>query len=262
MTSSYVINRAPVEMYGGQQEDYIARKNCAIGRNLKLLQNDDHTDLEALFKVILEDFACERREIALLHGSIGAGDFGIRRRDGEFFAFTHLAGPYKSYGERLKPLIEESGVMPTKAQLDEKNLGSTYCNLLGKRFRRRDFRLWAPGGPTRYLMAKGGDAIIIHQSSDLSPQAINELSKLFEKAVRGESLVEAVARLRYKFSHSLLFNRGSAAIAEWFETLIYHYHGFENFSYNSDKAVDLEALIEPNINLFLENYSSMVNFIN
>ena len=263
MTSTYIIDRAPKAMYGGRHEDYVVRKDQVIGRMVRVIQEDDKSDLEALFWTILEDFAFERRQIALSHGSRGAEAFGIRRQDRDFFAFTHLAGPYESYGEKISPIVWQRGVKPTKEQLKEKNLGDVYCNLLKRDFRKRDFRLWAPEGSTRYLMAKGADVIIIHQSSDLSTDAIRDLSRLFERAIlwTGDeaSLIQTVGRLRHKFSHSILFNRGSAAIAEWVETAIYRYHGFENFDYNKDKMVDLEALTAPDLEHFLENYPSMIN---
>ncbi len=51
--------------------------------------------------------------------------------------------------------------------------------------------------------------------------------------------------------------RNSAAISEWFESMLYAFHK-KTITYKKDKMVDLEALTTPILSKFLANYDSMI----
>lgn len=108
---------------------------------------------------------------------------------------------------------------------------------------------------------------MIHQDPLLIDATLQEISRLFEKAVQWDSktstvqdLMGRIALFRYVFAHAMPFYRGSAAIAEWIETALYRFHGMEGFRYNSNKSVDLEALTALRLSTFIDNYKHMVAF--
>lgn len=108
--STYIIDQNPYK-YGGQQENYKAVANEAIGLGLKKLQGCPKTEdkLTALFFEILEDFGKVRRSIALSHQTYHAEQFGKRRDiDGECDHYhTFLEEVYEGYNKIFLARIAE-----------------------------------------------------------------------------------------------------------------------------------------------------------
>jgi hypothetical protein len=85
--------------------------------------------------------------------------------------------------------------------------------------------------------------VIIHTD----PKAFEDLEKIIEeqfhlcllKEPDTNRLKKKVAIFRYLLAQATLYQRGSAAIAEWIEKAIYKYHGF-NFDYKYPKETLLE----------------------
>ena len=99
---------------------------------------------------------------------------------------------------------------------------------------------------------------IIHQPSFLVEPTLKEVSLLFAKAILWDKehlnkLKEYVGLFRAYFTHACCFCRGSASIGEYFETLLYGYHGFR-LEYSNETLVDLEAFAAPLLSDFMANY--------
>lgn len=123
----------------------------------------------------------------------------------------------------------------------------------------RDFEIHPVERMQRY-----STMLVIHQDNFLLEDTLKEIGKLFVKAILWnkenlKDLKEATALFRYYFAHAMPFERGSAAISEWFETAIYHYHNFKRVTYSKDKQVDLEALTTPSLPEFMQKYESMIS---
>ncbi|WP_068468991.1 hypothetical protein [Candidatus Protochlamydia phocaeensis] len=107
--------------------------------------------------------------------------------------------------------------------------------------------------------------VIMHQDQFLIDETLEETAKLFEKAMQWDSstgdrqaFMEQVALIRYLFAHCMPYQRGSAAIGEWLEKLIYQSKGFA-CEHNSQTLGDMEALAAPLLSDFLKVYETTIN---
>lgn len=103
---------------------------------------------------------------------------------------------------------------------------------------------------------------LIHTEPLFIPQILNEIAKLFKKAVEWDKqapqeLLNLIGQINYLFSHAMPFQRGSAAIGEWIEQSLFRYHGYD-VAYHSDVNINMEALIS-SLNEFMEKYPSMLD---
>ncbi len=110
-------------------------------------------------------------------------------------------------------------------------------------------------------MKRVSKVIISHQDTLIVDDMLNEISKVFKKIIEWdrqdkEQLINDMAMFRYLFSHCMPFSRGSAAVAEWLETAIYKYHGFNT---SVEGLLDLEAFSSLTLSEFLQNYKSHVS---
>lgn len=102
-------------------------------------------------------------------------------------------------------------------------------------------------------------SVITHATLHDQPEFIPEIGRCFYEALvcKDESLLTGkVARFQYLFAHGMPYMRGSAAIGEWLEQVIYLIHGY-GVEFNPEKCINLEALVSPQAD-FEKNYSSMV----
>ncbi len=102
---------------------------------------------------------------------------------------------------------------------------------------------------------------LIHQEPAFIENSLAEIASLFKTAIELDKenlqeLIEISGHLNYLFSHAMPFDRGSAAIGEWIETIIFRYHGYD-VAYNNEVNINLEALISP-LHAFIEKYPSMI----
>lgn len=103
---------------------------------------------------------------------------------------------------------------------------------------------------------------VIHQPTCLIDSTLKVASLFFAKAIlwnrqEVKELKEYVGLLRAYFAHACCFERGSSAVGEYFETMLYHYQGF-CLHYSNKKLVDLEAFTTPLLSQFMANYDSMI----
>lgn len=103
---------------------------------------------------------------------------------------------------------------------------------------------------------------LIHQEPIYNKNVLSEVVLLFKKAIEYDQenladLTKIISQITYLFSHAMPYRRGSAAISEWLETIIFSYHGYE-ISYHSELNVNLEALTSQ-IHEFVEKYPNMIN---
>lgn len=92
--------------------------------------------------------------------------------------------------------------------------------------------------------------VILHQDRFLLNDSIDEIAKIFKKAIEWDRsqdlqvLKNDVGLIRYLFAHAMPFSRGSAAIGEWIEKLVYRVHNYD--CVHSAKTLgDMEAFIAP-----------------
>jgi hypothetical protein len=90
------------------------------------------------------------------------------------------------------------------------------------------------------------DVYQIHMQSNLHYLLMPVLEKHFKEAIQwsGEDpndLIQRVAKLQYLMANACLYSRGSAAICDWVEKIIYSFHGFKP-EYKIDRCINLEAL--------------------
>lgn len=107
---------------------------------------------------------------------------------------------------------------------------------------------------------------IVHHDLFLIEPLLQDIAKVFAKAIawkrESESFQELkndVALLRYMFSHCAPYYRGNAAVSEWLETVVYHFHDIK-FHYNKDKFGDLEAFTALSLADFLASYDDTIVF--
>ena len=102
---------------------------------------------------------------------------------------------------------------------------------------------------------------LLHQDPFLIVDMLEDIAKLFKQVIEWDGidrqeLINHVALLQYEFAHAMPFKRGSAAISEWLEMIIYRYHGF-SLNYTQSTKVNLEALTQP-LKQFIEQYPSLI----
>lgn len=129
-----------------------------------------------------------------------------------------------------------------------------------------------PCNHTQYIISIFDDAVkddslefavntfLVHQDVFLISNMLDDIASLFSEAIQwsGEDpqeLIHMVAIITYKFAHATPFHRGSAAIGEWLETVIYAYHGYDML-YDNHFNINVEALILP-FNDFVQQYPKM-----
>ena len=278
MTSTYMISRTAPETYGGQHDDYVRRKDEVISLAVQMIRSDA-SDPKALFNKIFNGFAYERWKIAKDHGSKDAEYFGhVRRKVKDQFSYTILNNAYSEYGERLRKQLKDDvdkGRLKIRGKAQPAHFLKEVLKVDpdGMYFITKNISITIDD--TNYRLSKyftcfvgsiddmvaDFEVIVIHQDSQWIEGFLEKISEVYQQAIQWtgyiDSLMQMMALFRYEFAHCMPFHRGSAAIAEWMETAIYRYHGFENFDYNPDKMVDLEALIS-NYDDFLLNYPSMI----
>jgi hypothetical protein len=114
-------------------------------------------------------------------------------------------------------------------------------------------------------MKKSSKVLILHQDIYLIEAMLKDLSKVFAELILwdGKDLQELKQKMglfRYLFANAMPYIRGSAAIAEWYEHLIYKYHNV-NFKYKTGVSIDCEALATPSLAEFISKLDSMYEYI-
>jgi hypothetical protein len=113
------------------------------------------------------------------------------------------------------------------------------------------------------FMTGRSKVVILHLDATLIDDAMNDISALFERAVQWKK-TEGVKELKdhvglfcYEFSHTMPTCRGSEAVREYFENIIYDgIHGFD-LKYDQKKSLGLEALTLP-LDDFMNVYHNTV----
>jgi hypothetical protein len=101
---------------------------------------------------------------------------------------------------------------------------------------------------------------INHLSYTLLPKVLKDVETVFCRSLQCqelETLIPLVGEFRFKFAFACPYERGSAAIAEWFEKAIYQSKDYE-LSYKNGVMIDLKAFETPSLPLFLKKYPSYI----
>jgi Avirulence protein len=111
-------------------------------------------------------------------------------------------------------------------------------------------------------MTKESIILLLHQDYFLIQDTLSHVAKLFKQAIAWtgtdlRDLQYIVALINYEFSHAMPFMRGSAAISEWIEIIIYRYHGYVLEYIDDNKSVNMEALSLP-CQEFINEYPSFI----
>ncbi len=112
------------------------------------------------------------------------------------------------------------------------------------------------------LMKKNCKVMVVNQDIYLVEVLLKDIAKIFKETILWDKqdltmLKNKVAMFRFKFAHAMPFERGSAAISEWFEHLIYVFHGIQ-CKYKNGGSIDLAAYANPFFSDFFKIYDSMV----
>lgn len=112
-------------------------------------------------------------------------------------------------------------------------------------------------------MSRDSVVSILHQDPFLIKDVLHDAGKLFKEIIEWDgkdrkNLTDITALWQYELAHAAPFKRGSAAINEWLEMMVYQFHGFSQFSYTKEKLVNLEALTSP-LDEFVANYPTMID---
>lgn len=110
-------------------------------------------------------------------------------------------------------------------------------------------------------MLRDSTIMVIHQDVFLMQETLQEIARIFAKAVLWDrqdlnDLKRQVGLFRAYFAHNMPCERGSAAMGDWFEALLYAMHDYE-VEHEHKKMVDLETLTTPLLSVFLKNYEAM-----
>ena len=114
-------------------------------------------------------------------------------------------------------------------------------------------------------MMEHSKVYIVHQDTFLIDETLQEISRVFAKAVLWnkekdslKGLKETVALIRFLFAHCMPSSRGDGAIGDWLELTIYRYHGFSDTRYNPNKLPCFEALSTLFLSTYVRNYADII----
>jgi hypothetical protein len=113
-------------------------------------------------------------------------------------------------------------------------------------------------------MRDKGIGVIIHQDTFLIKQTLQEISKLFAKAVQWQpaeglrELKNRVALFRFVYAYCMPHFRGDGAIGDWFDIAIYRSHGFTKTRHNSSAFPCYEPLAAPLLSHYVSRYDKTI----
>ncbi len=109
-----------------------------------------------------------------------------------------------------------------------------------------------------------GDKTVIYPSATMIHTDVQQLPKLwvwcrklFEEILVAEDFVKSVAKFHWFLSHAMFFERGSAAIGEWFVEALFH---SKRLRVSWKTQPDLEALLQVDLQGFIDRYPDIANF--
>ncbi len=114
-------------------------------------------------------------------------------------------------------------------------------------------------------MAKRSIGIIVHQDPFLIEATLQEIAKVFEKAILWDRATDSlqelknrVALLRFLYAHCMPCVRGDGAVGDWLELAIYRYHGFIHTHHNSSTLPCFEPLASLRLSHYLGRYDRTI----
>jgi hypothetical protein len=97
---------------------------------------------------------------------------------------------------------------------------------------------------------------LVHTSKEDLEALLPHISNLFDALINSEKddpeFINKMADFQYCTAHACPFYRGSAAIGEWFEMILFALHGF-SITYKEEYSINLEALTST-LPEFIRNY--------
>ncbi|MCH9757054.1 MAG: hypothetical protein K0U37_07690 [Gammaproteobacteria bacterium] len=102
---------------------------------------------------------------------------------------------------------------------------------------------------------------IMHQDPFLIKRTLLDVAQLFKQSIETdpnnrEALINLVGLFEVQLAHVTPFHRGSAAVSEWLEKIIYRYHGL-TLRYTEGVSVNLKALTL-DLKPFIDQYPEMI----
>lgn len=98
--------------------------------------------------------------------------------------------------------------------------------------------------------------VVMHQDRFLIEKTMEAVKGYFARALKAteeRELIQSVGMMRFLFAHACPYYRGSAAIGEWLEQVVYQFKG-HRLTFASDYKGDLEALTSFRAEEFMAKY--------
>jgi Avirulence protein len=179
----------------------------------------------------------------------------VKKKCPEFYRHDKIGELLRglNYTYPTKKIDADGKINPRYSPNNLRNLlvfGKLRIEIGGGKYALSEYITWAhlDGRTDPVERMKNTHVTILHQDRFLIDDMLQETASIFERAIRADSSIEKVTELkdqaafiRYLFAHAMPFSRGSAAIGEWIENMIYQYHGYE-VERNPKTMGDLEAL--------------------
>lgn len=119
-------------------------------------------------------------------------------------------------------------------------------------------------GQSLHRMVNNSCVTLVHTDIFLIEPLLKKIASIFEQAVHWDKEKESIQTLkervnffRYLFAYTSPFIRGSAAVGEWYETMIYRFHGLSH-RYTEPISLDIEAFGHPLLDSFLKRCDKIV----
>lgn len=235
------------------QADYVKELPAIIDKTCALIAEGRS------FDGILEVLARERRYLAAEYAHHPIDKFGVPRIDTTRLfrtSFTRI-GRYKAYLDRVMAMVPDGARDFRPPATFDVNVGMQWLPAL------EGVTVWEDGIPlTTILVCRQhqddgmfewlfGDnttpypsAAMVHTDVDFVPILRDRCRALFERLRKGdhgsEELIAGIAELQWWLAHVMLYNRGSASIAEWLVAALFRSQGYR-VTWSSQP--DLEALL-------------------
>ncbi len=107
--------------------------------------------------------------------------------------------------------------------------------------------------------------LLLHHHPKMIRETLDDLSGMFAHAISwhkdSESLdvlKDRVSLFRFTYAHCMPAFRGDGAIGDWFELLIYRYHGFAGTYFQGGKLSNFEPMISTSLSAYREAYNDVI----
>ncbi|MBX9743896.1 MAG: hypothetical protein K2X08_01650 [Chlamydiales bacterium] len=208
-----------------------------------------------------KDFPSTKSDEALL-GKFHKSMQSIKKASPEIYIHPKMNFILNKINEFFPPSLDGVSSNAKKIYL----LGKVRIEMDGKMYALSQYIAWTyqDGKIDPVARLNRFSVVILHQDRYLIEPTLKEISEIFKTALQWESssgnlkeLKTQVALIRYLFAHAMPYVRGSAAIGEWIEEIIYRDRGL-SFRRIEGQSADLEAFAAPLWSTYLDRYNATV----